>query len=57
MKKSKLKVTIVFRDDKKRVFFCADHPSVGNWIIIYEAGLKRIYIPEATVQEIICEVI
>ena len=50
-----VKVTIIYRDDKKSIFKCSDTPSISqDWVTLYpiESPMSRKNIPSAGVKEI-----
>lgn len=53
----KIKVTILYKDDKTKTYICVDYPSVGEWIWLCMPNLERLIIPKEGVAEIKYEVI
>lgn len=52
----KLKVKIIYRDDKEEIFNCIDYPQVSDWIILFLDDLGRIIIPRDAVGRIVVTV-
>ena len=48
----KLKVKIIYRDDKEEIFLCNDFPYVSEWITIYLENWRRKMLPKEAVKSI-----